>query len=121
MRTKGLAVVFVFLAVVLLSYNNANAQVPEKPADTTIPAAQPASNPRVIITDNLQTAADKAKADVAKPTVATTKTFGNHAVTINESVQGEQPKEGGRWLTVSTWDGTKWVPKRTWFPDKNKQ
>jgi hypothetical protein len=120
MRTKGLAAVFVFLAAVLFSYNNANAQVPEKPADTTTPAAEPAKNPRVIVTDNLQTAADKAKADVAKPTVASTKTFGNHAVTVTEGVQGEPVKEGGRWLTTSTWDGTKWVSKRTWFPDKAK-
>lgn len=113
MRTKGLFSVVAFFAFVLLSYGNAAAQEVEKPkTDTT------ASNPRVVVTDTLaETAKAKDAATAPKPAPSTTKSFGNHAVTVTEGVVG-QTMQSGKWYTVTTWDGTKWVSKRTFFPDK---
>ncbi|HKX83804.1 MAG TPA: hypothetical protein VJL58_06280 [Pyrinomonadaceae bacterium] len=113
MRTKGLFSVLAFVAIALFSYNSAAAQEPEKPkSDTT------ASNPRVVITDTIADAAKAKEAAAAKPAPTTTQSFGNHAVTVSEGVVGEPQKGSGKWHTVTTWDGTKWVSKREFFPDK---
>lgn len=113
MRTKGLFSVVAFFAVVLLSYGSASAQETEKPKSETA-----ASNPRVVVTDTLAKPADTSTA-ATKPAPTTTKSFGNHAVTVTEGVVGETMKKG-KWHVVTTWDGTKWVSKRTFFPDKDQ-
>ena len=115
MRTKGLFSVVAFVAFVLFSYGSASAQETEKPKSDA-----PATNPRVVVTDSLaETAKAKEAATAAKPAPTTTKSFGNHAVTVTEGVVG-QTMQNGKWYTVTTWDGTKWVSKRTFFPDKNQ-
>ena len=113
MRTKGLFSVLVLLVVALFSYSSAAAQEPEKPkTDTT------ASNPRVIVTDSIADAAKAKEAAIAKPAPTTTKSFGNHSLTVTEGVVGQPQQGSGKWHTVTTWDGTKWVSKREFFPDK---
>jgi hypothetical protein len=125
MRNNRLAGLMVFLAVVLFSYYSANAQVVDKAKaaasktkDVTVDTAKKTS---VVVTDALKTAADKtedAAGAVAKPVVKSSQTFGSHTVSLTENITGEPVREGGRYYMVSTWDGTKFVSKRTWFPDK---
>lgn len=115
MRTKGLFVLFVFFVTVLFSYDTARAQDVDKTKATTAKPAAETAKPQVIVTDSLAEAA-KAKEEAAKP-VTTTKSFGNHAVTVSEGVVG-QTQQSGKWHTVTTWDGTKWVSKREFFPTK---
>lgn len=124
MTINRLAGLMVFLVAVLFSYSSVNAQVVDKTkdaaskaADVTVDSAKKVS---VVVTDNLKTAADKT-ADAAKPVVKSTKTFGTHTVSLTENISGEPEREGGKYYNVSTWDGTKWVSKRTWFPDKKPQ
>ena len=115
MRTKGLFSVAAFFAFVLLSYGSVSAQEADKPKTDTA-----ASNPRVVVTDSIADAAKAKEAATApKPAPTTTKSFGNHAVTVTEGVVG-QTIQKGKWYTVTTWDGTKWVSKRTFFPDKDQ-
>jgi hypothetical protein len=124
MKINRLAGLMVFLATVLLSYSVANAQIVDKTKDAatktkdvTVDSAKKVS---VVVTDNTMKPADKT-ADTAKPVVKSSQTFGNHTVSLTESVSGEPVREGGKYYSVSTWDGTKWVSKRTWFPDKKPQ
>ena len=44
-------------------------------------------------------------------------TVGRHTVNVTENVAGEV-QEGGKYFMVTTWDGTKWVSKRTWYATK---
>jgi len=128
MTINRLAGLMVFLVAVLFSYSTVNAQVVDKTVDKTKDAASKtkdvtvdsAKKVSVVVTDNLQAAADKA-ADAAKPVVKSTKTFGTHTVSLTENISGEPERVGGKYYNVSTWDGTKWVSKRTWFPDKKPQ
>lgn len=124
MTINRLAGLMVFLLAVLFSYSTVNAQVVDKTkdaaskaADVTVDSTKKVS---VVVTDNLKTAADKT-ADAAKPVVKSTKTFGSHTVSLTENISGEPERVGGKYYNVSTWDGTKWVSKRTWFPDKKPQ
>ena len=124
MKYKGFATVLVLALVVLFGYGQANAQVPEvvkdaagKTKDVTVDTAK---KTKVIVTAGLEKAADKtgdAASATAKGAKSTTKTIGNHAVTITDNVVGEVKKDG-KWFTVTTWDGTKWVSKRTWIETK---
>jgi cytochrome c biogenesis protein ResB len=68
------------------------------------------------VTDALDKASVKT-AEAAKVGASKTKSFGTHTVNVTDNVAG-QAYEGGRWFMVTTWDGAKWVSKRTWFPDK---
>ncbi len=90
----------------------------KKTADVTVDTAR---KTKVIVTDNTMKAAD-ATADAAvatgKAVGSKTKSFGKHAVTVTDNVQGEEPKEGGKYYTVTSWDGSKWVSKRVWYPSK---
>lgn len=108
----------VFLVAVLFSYAVANAQNsanPKQPPAKPDTATTTATNPRVVVTDSLSKPSTPAtQAD--KP-VATTTKFGSHSLTITEGVTG-QSFENGKWLTVTTWDGTRWASKRTFFPNK---
>src|SRR5690348_12184019 len=125
MKINRLAGLMVFLVAVLFSYSVANAQVVDKTKDTTMKTkdatATTASKPTVVVTDNLKTAADKTADTASKPTVKSSQTFGTHTVSLTENVTGEPVREGGKYYNVSTWDGTKFVSKRTWFPDKKPQ
>lgn len=109
---KRLSSLLLFAGVVLFSYAAANAQ------NTPAPATQPtttSSNPRVVITDNLATPA----ASTAATPKTTTQSYGNHNVTVTEGVTGIN-LENGKYLTVTKWDGTKWVTKREWVANAPK-
>lgn len=124
MKYKGLLSVLAVALTVLFAYGQANAQVPEpvkdaagKTKDVTVDAAK---KTKVIVTDGLEKAADKtgdAASATAKAAKSTTKTIGNHAVTVTDNVVAETKKDG-KWFMVTTWDGTKWVSKRTWIETK---
>ena len=103
---KRLSSLLLFAGVVLFSYAAANAQ--NTPAPTTQPTT--ASNPRVVITDNLAKPATPAASTAATPKT-TTQSYGNHNVTVTEGVTGIN-LENGKYLTVTKWDGSKWVTKR---------
>ena len=113
MTIKRLSSLLLFAGVVLFSYAAANAQ------NTPAPATQPttASNPRVVVTDNLAKPATPASSAVAPKT--TTQSYGNHNVTVTEGVTGIN-LENGKYLTVTKWDGTKWVTKREWVTNAPK-
>jgi hypothetical protein len=102
MNMKRLSGLAMFLGLVLFSYTVANAQ--ETPAT-------PASNPRVVVTDTL--AKPAAPATTATTQKTSTQTFGTRTVTVTEGVTGIN-LENGKYLTVTKWDGTKWVTKREW-------
>jgi len=124
MKYKGFLSVLVLSLVVLFAYGQANAQVPEpvkdaasKTKDVTVDAAK---KTKVIVTDGLAKAADKtgdAASATASAAKSTSKTIGHHTVTVTDNVVGEVRKDG-KWFTVTTWDGTKWVSKRTWIETK---
>ncbi|MEP7149467.1 MAG: hypothetical protein ABI857_11360 [Acidobacteriota bacterium] len=124
MNSKTFLSVALFFAVVLFAYGQTNAQVVDKikdaagkAKDVTVDAAK---KTRVVVTDGLETAADKtgdAASATGKAVKSNTKTIGNHAVTVTDNVAGSV-YEGGKWFVVTTWDGTKWVSKRTWYATK---
>ena len=124
MKYKGFLSVLALSLVVLFAYGQGNAQVPDavkdaagKTKDVTVDTAK---KTRVVVTDGLKTAADKT-GDAASATAgaakSTSKTIGHHTVTVTDNVVGEVKKDG-KWFTVTTWDGTKWVSKRTWIETK---
>ena len=124
MKYKGFLSVLALSLTVLFAYGQANAQVPEpikdaagKTKDVTVDAAK---KTKVIVTDGLTKAADKtgdAASATASAAKSTSKTIGHHTVTVTDNVVGEVKKDG-KWFTVTTWDGTKWVSKRTWIETK---
>lgn len=124
MKFRGLFSVVVFFAAVFFAYSEGNAQVVEKvkdvagkTKDVTVDAAK---KTKVVVTDGLEKAADKtedAASATAKGVKSTSKKIGRHAVTVTENVAGEV-REGGKWFVVTTWDGAKWVSKRTWYATK---
>lgn len=122
---KNVIVGVLFVAVfVCLSYTSASAQVVDKIKDaagkTKDVTVDTAKKTGVVVTDGLDKAADKTKEGTKKGASATKK-FGSHAVTTTENVAGEtyeRGKEAGKYATVKTWDGTKWVSKRVWYASK---
>jgi len=112
MTIKRLSSLMMFLGFVLFSYALANAQETKTTTTTT------STNPRVVVTDNLAKPAT-ATAETAKPTTTTTK-FGNHSVNVTEGVtaQAAPSPESGKYYNVTKWDGTKWVTKREFMPNK---
>jgi hypothetical protein len=131
MKVNALFVLAAFFLIVLFSYSPANAQNDVKTKDTVSkpdPATQPASKMAeptfkhsVVVTDTLADSANKA----ASPTAAadkpksTSKSFGGNMVTVTDNVVGRN-FDDGKWLTVTKWDGTKWVSKREFFPNKKQ-
>jgi hypothetical protein len=107
-------------AVVFFAYGTGSAQIVEKvkdAADATKDATVGAAKKtKVVVTDGLEKAADKT-GDVAKSGAKKTKNFGSNAVTTTENVTGEV-RENGKYYSVKTWDGTKWVSKRVWHASK---
>jgi len=61
--------------------------------------------------------AEDTTVDVAKTTGSGAKKIGEYTVNVTEGVVG-QTYEGGKWLVHTSWDGTKWVGKRVWYPNK---
>src|SRR5215213_3432959 len=116
MKMKSLFRLAVISLFVFFAYGSAAAQDKETANDTT----DKPSKIKVVVTDGLKTAAEKTK-DVAE-TVAdkakkTAKAFGNKTVEVTENVVGEGVKQG-RYYTVKTWDGTKWVSKQVFYETK---
>jgi hypothetical protein len=105
MTIKRLSSLGLLAGVVLFSYAVAKAQ------DTTTTQ----SNSRVVVTDNLAKPAAPATTQANKPTTTTTK-IGNYSVNVTEGATGIN-LENGKFLTVTRWDGTRWVTKREWVPN----
>lgn len=137
MKLNALFALTVFFGAVLFSYGTVSAQSEDKTKDTAAKTADavvdstkkvtkavvaPAKKTTVVVTDSLSNAADKTK-DTATDSAAAVKTksqkIGNSTINVTDNVAGEA-YEGGRWLTTSTWDGTKWAYKRLWFPNKKQ-
>lgn len=117
MKIKGFINAGLILAAVLFSYAAVRAQdqTPAKPA--TDQSAAPKH--KVVVTDNLakpNTSTTQATSASTASQPKTTK-FGNYSLNVTDNVQG-QSMENGKFYTVTTWDGTKWVSKRTWMPNK---
>ena len=126
MKMKSFLNLGLFLAAVLFSYATVRAQntPPTKPTDTSTQPAKTttttstSTNPRVVVTDNLN---KPATAAAAQPKTSMTK-YGNYSVSVTDNVTAApapaQSMENGKFFNVTTWDGTKWVTKRTWMPNK---
>lgn len=97
---------------VLITYSTAIAQENEPSEDTK----SPVSKVKVVVTDGLEKAADATKSAVDKVKKTTTN-FGNNAVDVTEDV-AETVYKKGKYYTVTTWNGTKWVTKQVWFETK---
>lgn len=131
MKVNALFVFVAFFAMVLFSYSTANAQNEDKTKEavsktkdaavkTVTKAVESATKTTLVVQDALADSADKTKtaAGTAENKIkASSKSFGGNTVNVTENVAGET-YEGGRWLTVTTWDGVKWVSKQKWFPNK---
>lgn len=113
MKLNGLLRLAVASLFVFFAYGAASAQDKQTSNDTP-------SKIKVVVTDGLQTAADKTKdaaSAVAETTKKTAKSFGNKTVEVTEGVVGQAIKQG-RYYTVKTWDGTKWVSKQVFYETK---
>ena len=116
MKMKSLLRLVVVTLFVFFAYGAASAQEKETANDTT----STPSKIKVVVTDGLKTAAEKTKdaaETVADTTKKTAKTFGNRTVEVTEGVVGQAIKQG-RYYTVKTWDGTKWVSKQVFYETK---
>jgi hypothetical protein len=114
MKIKGFVNVGLILVAVLFSYAVANAQNPTSDKTTATQPTTPSH--KVVVTDNLAKPETSNTQATSQPKTTTTK-IGNYSVNVTENVQG-QSLENGKFYTVTTWDGTKWVSKRTWMPNK---
>lgn len=127
------------IAVVLFSYVGINAQivkgakkVVEKAKDVTVDAAKKTAEVTEDVADKTKDAtveaaektADVTK-DVADKTVDGAKAAGSGAKKVGGYVVetsgdvAEKAVEGGKFFVHTTWDGTKWVSKKVWYPTKN--
>ena len=118
MRLNKLLRFLVISSFVFIAYSGVSAQ--DKPAVNE--TKDPEKKVKVVVTDNLQKPADQAKEAVAAPK-ETTKNFGNHALVVTENITpaantNATTAEGGRYYTVTTWDGSRWVSKQVLFPPK---
>lgn len=98
------------------SFTSAEAQIVEKVKD----AAEKTKDVTVETTKKVgEVAKDGAEKveDGTKAGVSKSKKVGSHIVTTTDNVVG-QAYEGGKYYTVKTWDGSKWVTKRVWFATK---
>jgi hypothetical protein len=77
------------------------------------------TNPRVVVTDNL--AKPTTPPTTAQPTAGATKstTVGKFTISVKEGVTGMN-MENGKYVTVTKWDGSKWVSKREWIANPPK-
>ncbi len=120
MKYKGLQIfVFAFVAV-LFSYGSASGQIVNAAKDAADKAKEVTKKTGVVVTDGLEKIADKTKdatVDGTKKAAKTTKNFGNKSVEVTENIAEGTVREG-KFYTVKTWDGTKWVSKQVWFASK---
>jgi len=119
MRLNKLLRFLVISSFVFIAYSAVSAQ--DKPAVNE--TKEPEKKVKLVVTDNLQKPAEQAKQTAASAPKETTKTFGSHALVVTENItpaaNGNAPTpEGGRYYTVTTWDGSKWVSKQVLFPPK---
>ena len=117
MKINGLLRLVVVTLFVFFAYSAAAAQEKQTANDT---ANDTPKKVKVVVTDGLQTAADKTKdaaSAVADTTKKTAKSFGNRTVEVTEGVVGQAVKQG-RYYTVKTWDGAKWVSKQVFYETK---
>ncbi|PYS86399.1 MAG: hypothetical protein DMF62_16020 [Acidobacteria bacterium] len=87
---------------VFIAYSAASGQTKEIANDTKAAANKAA--------DVTKTAAEK--------TAKSVKNFGRHTVEVTENIVASKPVEAGKYYTVKTWDGTKWVSKQVWYTTK---
>lgn len=115
MKTRSLAVFVALSAFVLLSYSSVKAQE-DSTEKAKVETPKSITRTTVVVTDNLQTT-KTTPTEAAKQPTSTTKTFGNNSVQVTESVVGQSQVEG-KYHTVTSWDGSRWVPKRVFYPNK---
>lgn len=124
MKSQDFRLFVLFFIAVLFSCSSVMAQDAAKTKETAAPIkeakTEAVSTTRVVVTDNLKNTieANKGGAIVTseKPS-SMTKTFGTNTVSVTGDVAG-QSYENGKWFMVTKWDGSKWVSKREWFPNK---
>ena len=123
MKSKSLLRLGLLFVFVLVSYGVAHSQIVDAAKDaadkTKKVTVKVADKTADVVTD----AADKTKdatVDAAKETSSGVKTFGNYTVKVTENVVGKS-YEGGKWLVTTTWDGTKWVSKKVFYPNKKQK
>jgi hypothetical protein len=120
MKLRVLLNFAIIFAVALISYNTASAQIVEKvkkAADKTTEVTIDTTKKTVELTKD---ATDKTKnsiVEVGKKENPRANRFGSYTVELTDNVRG-QTSESGRWLTVTTWNGMKWISKRTWIVTK---
>ena len=114
MTFKRLSSLAMFVGFVLFSCAVADAQQTTT-STTTTTTTTPTTNSRVVVTDNLAKPATPTTNQPSPPTT-TTKKIGNYNVNVTEGVTG-QNMDNGKFLTITRWDGTKWVTKREWVPN----
>ncbi len=142
MKLKVLLNLSAFFVIAMFSYTTAKAQIVDKvkdaakktkdvtvdaakkTADVTKDAAEKAKDVTVDAADKTKDAtvdaADKTKdvtVNAAKTTGSGAKKINGYTMKVTYNVK-EQSTEDGKWLVMTTWDGTKWVTKRTWVVSK---
>ena len=116
MRLKKFLRLLSISSFVFIAYSSASAQDPPVANETK----DPEKKVRVVVTDGLEKAVVKTKDAalvVGEKGKAATKNFGTNTLVVTENVVGEV-KEGGKYYTVKTWDGAKWISKQVWFATK---
>lgn len=112
MKMKNLVRFVVISSFVLFAYGVVAGQEKQTSNDTK-PVAEKAKD---AVVDGVDKAADATKSAAVK-TGRSLKTFGSNAVEVTEGVVAK-PIKKGRYYTVKTWDGTKWVSKQVWYETK---
>jgi len=139
MKLKGLNCLGLLLSIVLLSYGAAQGQVVDaikdaakKTKDVTIDAAKKTKDVTVDIADKTK----DVTVDAAKKTAEVTTDIAIGTADVATDVWDVSAKgtkkavyytgdktadfaklgyDGGKQVVVTTWDGTKWVSKKTWL------
>ena len=124
----NIAAIFVFA---IFSYTAANAQIVDKVKDAAKKTKDVTVNAAKKTADVTKDAAEKTKdatvdaaektkdvtVDAAKTTGSGAKRISGYTVKVTDNIK-EQLAATGKWLVMTTWDGTKWVTKRTWVETK---
>src|SRR5215203_5762566 len=126
MKLKVLGNFLMVFVFVLFSCNLVNAQVDkvkktvdktkDVTVDTTKKTVELTKDAADVTKDVTNKAADKTK----DTTVKAAKTTGGYTVKLVDNLKEvpQQTTQDGKWLTVTRWDGKKWVSKREFFPNK---
>lgn len=120
MKSRVLYNLLPIFAVALFSYSAARAQVVKAVKDVAGKTKEVTVDTTKKTVEMTRGATEKVAGktvEAAKTTQVAAKTAAGYTVKLVDNVKG-QTNEGGRWLTVTTWDGAKWVSKRAWFPVK---